>query len=135
MNKKVLSIVIIVFTLFLVTGCNNKAEESVVNKKMIGDYELSEVIIGEAKYTSKEWKKMTSSDYSLEIKNDNTAVISIKGDTQEKEYYTFDKNYFYKKLSKDDEGGKKYYDYEFKDNSIKLSLNDNKYKNIYVYKK
>lgn len=134
MRGKLFSFILIIITFLLLTGCGSKKSNS-INKEMIGKYELYEITSKDSKYTAQRWKELTSLIYSLEIKEDNIAIITKSSENKDMEYYSFDKEYFYKKDINNSDKEKKIYSYEYKDSTLKLTLLEGEYKNVYVYKK
>lgn len=137
MKGKMFSLILIMFIILCLSGCGTKksSDVKVINSDMLGKYELYEITAKETKYTAQRWEEMTSLKYSLEIKKDNTAEIIKASDTKDMEYYSFDKKYFYKKDRNGSDDGKKIFSYEFENDTLKLSMLDGEYNNVYVYKK
>ena len=155
MTKKTLLSLIIILTLFTITGCkektkinnsnstsNNNSNEVEKVDSIVGTYVIEKIESRGKEYTAKEWKDMTTLDYSLEMKNDNTAITimsynkNMNGEiVEEKNYYTYDEKYFYGTNNKGTEENVKYYSYEYKDGILKLSVIGVESNDVYTYKK
>ena len=149
MKKKTIFVILIslvlIAGLFSLTGCGNNDTNSEVKSQTTskeGLYELSELKSGDTKYTAKQWKDMTTMEYSLELKSDKTAIITMKykknmdgEDTKDLEYYTYDDEYFYGTNNNGTTERKKYFKYELKDGTLNLDVIDSVSGDTYIYKK
>ena len=139
MKKKIvifgLIALILVTGLFVLTGCGD-------NNSKEGLYELVEVKDKSATFTAKELKDLTTMEYSLELKSDKTAVMTLKykenmdgQDMTDTDYYTYDDEFFYGTNNEGTTEGKKYFKYELKDGKLYLSVIDNPNEEVHTYKK
>jgi len=136
MRRKILLSVVILLSLFIITGCTKDSNS------VVGTYKISKIETKDKTYTAKEWKDMTTLDYSLEMKKDNTAIITMKykknmteEDNEEKEYYTYDGGLFYGTSNNGTEKGVKYYSYEYENGTLRLSVLGSETNDVYVYTK
>ena len=129
MKKKIFLSLLVVLSLFLITGCgNNKTEkENTTNNgnsssPIVGEYKLQEVIDSTGTTTAEQWKKTAGSDESITIDNKTVTKISSYGNHGDMTHdYTYDDKYFY-------DNGKIAFSYEYADGT--LTLTDLRYENI-----
>ena len=129
MKKKIFLSLLVVLSLFLITGCgNNKTDkENTTNNgnassPIVGEYKLQEVIDSTGTTTAEQWKKTTGSDESITINNKAVTKISSYGKNGDMTHdYTYDDKYFY-------DNGKIAFSYEYADGT--LTLTDLRYENI-----
>lgn len=143
--KKVLLGLILIVSLFVITGCGNKEEKGNYkingSNSIYGAYELYEVRGDNVKYSRKEWLDMTTEDRILIMNKDKTASIintykdSTTGETvRNEEKYTFDDSDFYGVESTDTKQGVKYFSYKYSDGIIELSVIDDSHDSVWVFK-
>lgn len=104
--KKILFLLVIICTIFIFTGCDKY--------NMIGNYKIVEVIEGETIIKGSELKDKKI-DYTLKIKSDNTAVLTINESIKLK----YNDKYFYSINDKNDR-----ILYSHKDNRITLDVDE-----------
>lgn len=105
MKRYILGILILVFGIFIITGCNNKktstkkentskvetTKKKKVNKdSIVGSYEIIELKDEQETFDKKTIESLNL-DYSFEVKEDKTAVMRFS-DTEEN--LTYDNKYF-----------------------------------------
>lgn len=150
MKKIIVSILIflmLIAGLFVFTGCGNKEEDGDYKitsgglNSIDGVYELYEVRVNKETFTGKKWTDMTTMDYILTMKDDNTATIvetykeNMDGKTvQNIEKYIYDDNAFYGVESDNTKEGVKYFTYEFRDGMISLTVVNDSHNSMYIYK-
>lgn len=145
MKKRLLFCLVLLFSVFMVTGCGNKEENGNYkingSSSIYGAYELYEVKGDGTTYTRKQWIDMTTEDRILIMNKDKTASIintfkdSTTGKTKrDEEKYTFDDNSFYGVESTDTKQGVKYYDYKYDKGIIELSVVNDSHSSVWVFK-
>lgn len=140
MRKYLLSLVIFVFCIFLVTGCNNskkstikkvkadikevqknkketKTKKEIKNKKakkdtIVGSYEIIELKDDDETYDKKTIDSLDI-DYSFEVKKDKTAIMRL---SDEVEKLTYDDKYF--------KNDKEKVEYKYNKGKLVLTKND-----------
>ena len=113
MRKYILSLVVLIFCFFILTGCSDTKKQAIKkvkantkevqkNKKkkknikkqekdtIVGYYEIIELKDVDETYDKKTIDSLDI-DYSFEVKKDKTAIIRISDDTEE---LTYDDKYF-----------------------------------------
>lgn len=105
--KKLLLSLVLVCSLFLLVGCTGNS-----NKDMVGTYKGVEMTEGDTTYDEETLDKL-GVGFSLEVKEDGTAVLDLAGDKTELKY---DGKYFSDGESKSA--------YTFKDDTITISAED-----------
>ena len=150
MKKKVILISLIVIVLvvgvFVLISFGNNDSNTNKNYKntLEGTYILTELSADNTTYTAKEWKEMTTMEYSIELKNDKTAIRTLSykenmdvnaKETKEVEYYTYDEKYLYGTNNEGTLDGKKYFSYEYNNGMLKLIVLDDTHNSIFTYQK
>ena len=86
MKKRLVLLLVLVSSIFVLTGC--------INKNMFGEYNIYEIKSSEkgVKGVSSKEKKKYKFDYYLKVNEDKTALLKIDG---EETKLKFDEKYFY----------------------------------------
>lgn len=110
MKKKVFLSLLVVVSLFFVVGCGKK------DSNMAGKYTMVEMKEGSTSYNA-ELLKQLEIEYTLEVKDDKTAVMDVLG---VKQNLTYDDKYFTAK----DDGEDSKISYTYKNGKITLKQDD-----------
>ena len=134
MRKYLLSLAIIIFCIFLMTGCSDSkkstikkvkadTKETQKNKKetkkkrvekdtIVGSYEIIELKDDDETYDKKTIDSLDI-DYSFEVKKDKTAIMRLSDEVEE---LTYDNTYF--------KNDKEKIEYKYKKGKLVLTKND-----------